>query len=105
MKMTLQRAVTAGVLTLSLIGSGGCSLMKTDAHVFSDTAWSGSFDGRTVDGTGDQTIALGGGTGSKCASVQKQTREGYLRVKIDGGEELSTAAAYGVVTVCGGSGL
>ncbi len=82
------------------IGVSGCSAFNTDAHVISDTSWSGSFDGRTVDGRGNQDISLGGGTGPKCASVQKQTTNGFLTLKIDNGDEKTTTAAFGVVTGC-----
>lgn len=89
-----------------LLGSTGCDAFKTRAIVSSNTSWSGSFDGRTIDGQGNQTIDLGGGgsTGgpSKCAVVQKQTREGTLTVRIEPGDEQTTTAAFGVVSVCGG---
>lgn len=81
----------------------GCALFRTDAHVVSDTSWSGSFDGTTVDGKGNQIISLGYGSGPKCASVQKQTRGGFLTVHIDSGDEKTTTAEFGVVTVCGGN--
>lgn len=90
------------LLLVSLLVAG-CGVFRTDAHVTSDTSWSGSFDGRTIDGKGNQIISLGNGGGPKCASVQKQTTGGFLKVKIDSGEEKTTTAAYGVVTVCGGS--
>lgn len=82
----------------------GCGVLDVEAHVTSDTTWSGSFDGRTVDGSGNQTINLGTASGSsgpsKCAVVQKKTRTGFLTVKIDGGEEKTTTAEFGVVSVC-----
>ena len=86
-------------VTLAILSSA-CGLFQTDAHITSDTRWSGSFDGRTVDGNGNQTVKLGGGSGTKCASVQKQTTSGFLTVRIDGGEEKTTTAAFGVVTAC-----
>lgn len=100
--VTSHRAI-ALLAILVLTALPACSLFNTDAHVESDTSWSGSFNGRTVDGSGNQLVKMGGGTGTKCASVQKQTRAGFLTVKIGGGEEKTTTAAFGVVTVCGGS--
>jgi hypothetical protein len=81
-----------------------CSwLNNVNAEVTSDTSWSGNFDGRTVDGTGNQTVKMDRGSnssGSVCAVVQKDTRSGFLTVKI-GGEEKTTTAEFGVVSVCG----
>jgi hypothetical protein len=85
----------------------GCS---TDwkAKVESNTSWSGSFSGRTVDGSGSQTIDLDDDE-IVCCSVQKETEQGFLKVTVinDGsnfligdGESKETTAAYGVVTVC-----
>jgi hypothetical protein len=90
------------LLLVAILLCPGCSLFNTDAHVESDTSWSGSFDGRTVDGSGNKTVSLGSGTGPKCAVVQKKTRTGSLRVKIDGGDDKKTTAEFGVVSVCGG---
>lgn len=92
--------MTRAIVIILAFGAASCGLFQTDAHVTSDTSWSGSFDGRTVDGRGNQTVKLGGGSGTKCASVQKSTVQGFLTVKIDGGEEKTTTAAFGVVTVC-----
>lgn len=96
--MRTSRAVA--LATLIVLVSAGCFLFQTEADVESDTSWSGSFDGRTVDGSGNQTVKMGGGGSTKCAVVQKQTRNGYLRVSISGGEEKETTAAFGVVSVC-----
>ncbi len=88
-------AVLCGVL------ASGCSLFSTKADVSSDTSWSGSFNGTTVQGTGSRSVDLGGGSGAKCAVVQKQTTQGYLTVSISGGgESKTTYADYGVVSVC-----
>jgi len=92
------------LLLVASLTATSCNLFKTQAHIESDTSWSGSFDGRTIDGRGSRTIDLGGGTGAKCAVVQKQTREGFLTLKIDD-EERTTTAAFGVVSVCGGSAI
>lgn len=81
----------------------GCGVFRTEAVVTSDTSWSGSFDGRTVEGTGNRVVDLPGGGASsstKCAVVQKQTRQGFLTVRI-GSDEKTTTAEFGVVSVCG----
>ena len=98
----MTRLSVGATLTLVSLLVAGCGVFRTDAHVRSDTSWSGSFDGTTVDGKGNQIISLGYGSGPKCASVQKQTTGGFLTVEIDSGEEKTTTASYGVVTVCGG---
>ena len=78
----MRRFIIGVAIVGAAIGGSGCSLFKTEAHVSSDTSWSGSFDGRTVSGTGSQTISLGGGTGAKCASVQKQTKNASQSVRL-----------------------
>lgn len=92
------------VLAFVLAGCAG----DWEAEVDSDTAWSGSFDGRTVDGRSDDTINLGKDD-IICVVVQKQTRSGSLRVRLrrswimgpdDETDWKSTTAEFGVVTVC-----
>lgn len=81
------------------------------AKVESDTSWSGSFAGTTVEGSGSKTIDLGSGQDEiYCCVVQKQTESGYLKVSIksesnsifgsEDGESKETTASYGVVSVC-----
>ena len=81
----------------------GCSSFKSEAQVESDTSWSGSFNGRTVSGSGNQKVDLGGGTGPKCAVVQKQTRQGFLEGLHYRGDSKTTTAEFGVAYVCCGS--
>ena len=78
------------------------------ADVKSDTTWSGSFGNRTVDGSGNQIVNLPDDD-IVCCVVQKDTRGGYLEVKIvdkggsifsTDGEKAKTTAEYGVVSVC-----
>lgn len=84
----------------------GCT-PEWKAKVESDTSWSGSFNGRTVDGRGNQTVDLGTDE-IVCATVQKATRTGRLKVTIEDegtlsfyeGESKETTAEYGVVTAC-----
>lgn len=78
----------------------GCSVFKVKADVSSSTSWSGSFNGRTVSGTGNMSVDMGARGSVKCAVVQKDTREGFLTVSIDGGESKTTTAEFGVVSVC-----
>lgn len=93
-------ALAVGLIVAAFV-TGSCSVFRLEANVDSNTSWSGDFNGRTVDGTGSQTVSLGSGTGPKCAVVQKQTTTGYLTVEI-GSDKKTTTAAYGVVSVCGG---
>lgn len=91
------KQITIFVLLLPLMG---CSVVKIKADVSSSTSWSGSFDGRTVDGTGSLTVDMGTRGRTKCAVVQKRTREGFLTVSVDGGDSQTTTAEFGVVTSC-----
>ncbi|NUQ83008.1 MAG: hypothetical protein HUU10_15500 [Bacteroidetes bacterium] len=82
----------------------GCTDYK--AKVESDTKWSGSFGGRTVDGSGNSTIDLDD-DGIQCCTVQKETSSGRLKVTIiddsflgSDGDSKETTAKYGVVTAC-----
>lgn len=83
-----------------VLSSSGCSVFKIKADVSSSTSWSGSFDGRTVDGTGSMSVDMGTRGRVKCAVVQKRTREGFLTVSVDGGDSQTTTAEFGVVTSC-----
>ena len=91
---------TALILALCAISSAGCSLLRVQAFVESNTSWSGFFEGRSVDGTGNMTVDLGIRGQTKCVTAQKNTRSGFLTVSIDGGEKKTTFADFGVVSVC-----
>ncbi len=83
----------------------GCTDYK--AKITSDTSWSGSFGGSTVDGSGNQTIDLPDDE-IVCIVVQKETEQGTLSAEIidegflsfGGSEKKTTTAKYGVVSVC-----
>lgn len=91
------------LLVIAVLLSASCDkLLSLDANVQSDTSWSGSFDGRTVEGRGNQTVRLGTGNVVRCVAVQKQTRAGYLTVDVDGQERKTTTAEFGVVSACAG---
>ena len=94
------------LLCLSISLFLGCRDWK--AEVSSDTKWSGSFGNSTVDGSGNQTVDLPDDE-IVCVVVQKETEAGFLKVKIindsanpfaSDGEEASTSAQFGVVSVC-----
>lgn len=95
------KITTCWLLALALL-AGGCS---SEIRIESNTSWSGSFCGRTIEGTGNKTIE-----GCDCATVQKTTADGYLEATIHtpnsilwfglDGESKRTEAAYGVVSVC-----
>ena len=76
--------------------------------VESDTSWSGSMNGSSIEGGGNKTYDM---DNSSCATFQKNTERGYLRLKVKGGilnsilDESSTTARYGVCSVCAGDGL
>ena len=87
----------------------GCSI-DYKVKVSSNTSWSGYFDNRTVEGYGNKTVNVSD-EGTVCATAQKETEEGYLKLKmveyrkgLFSGEttvdKAETTAAYGVVSVC-----
>lgn len=103
------KSISLSGLLLSLL-LAGCSV-EWKAKVESDTRWSGSFSGRTVDGTGNTTVTLGDDYDEVyCCVVQKQTAQGRLKVTVyrdpstifgsDESKSQETTAQYGVVSVC-----
>jgi len=95
------------VLSVMLLIAGCTSDYKV--KIESNTSWSGSFGGTTIDGSNNQTIDIPD-EDIVCVVVQKQTQNGFLTVKmVDEGNNIfapedvdqkTTTAAYGVVTVC-----
>jgi hypothetical protein len=94
------------ILSMAVLLLTGCTDWK--ARVESNTSWSGSFSGRTVDGRLNQIVDLDDDDVA-CCVVQKQTDGGFLKVTVfnDGsnpligdGESKETTASYGVVSVC-----
>lgn len=84
------------------------------AEVESNTSWSGSFGGASVDGSGNRTVDLPD-EDPQCVAVQKTTRNGSLSVRVvvenggflgvagpSSGEWVTTTAEFGVVTACSG---
>ena len=97
------------IVMVALAVLTGCSTDLT-VDINSDTEWSGSFGGRTVEGVGARSVDIPDDH-PQCVVVQKQTEGGYLKIQIkaDGGilgpsgsDEVSTTAAYGVVSACSG---
>ena len=97
------------IIILALL-LAGCSSPERWAEVESDTSWSGYFENRSVDGHGDQRIDLPESGEVVCAVVQKDTEDGYLRLRLcEQGVMLTpkletewarTTAAYGIVDRC-----
>jgi hypothetical protein len=101
------RSIGWALCTFLVLSAVGCA---TDwkAKVESTTSWSGSFSGRTVSGSGNQTVDIDDDE-IECCTVQKGTDGGFLKVSIvneggnflvGDGESKETSAPYGVVTVC-----
>jgi hypothetical protein len=97
------------VLVTTIVIASGCGV-DYKAEVQSDTSWSGAFGNRTVDGRGNKTVDLPD-EHPQCCVVQKQTEQGYLRVRVkaeggmwlfgpDDSDWAETRAEYGVVSVC-----
>lgn len=96
------------VLLLLALAAPACSLLEDVVEVQSDTAWRGTFNGRTVEGTGSQSVSMGSSTEYKCATVRKLTAAGTLTVSVryqdltgpSTGE--TTTAPFGAASVCTG---
>lgn len=85
-------------LMLLLAAGSGCS-QRTRIEVQSDTCWSGFVDRQArLEECGDKSYRVTGNM--DCVSLSKQTPEGYLRVRIEGGPWAETTAAFGTVSVC-----
>jgi hypothetical protein len=102
-----RKFVWLGVLLLAAMAPG-CSVLEDVVEVQSSTSWRGSFNGRTVTGSGDQSVSMGSSSEYKCARVTKTTSEGRLSVSVrhqditgpSTGE--TTIAPYGSASVCTG---
>jgi len=72
------------LLTLCVLGvillAAACD-KDYKAEVQSDTSWSGSFGGKSLDGRNDQVIDIPD-DGYQCCIVQKNTEDGYLRLRV-----------------------
>lgn len=91
------------ILALALIFTG----CQKYVHIESNTSWSGAINDASVDGSGNRDIDI---NNSSCAVFQKETKEGYLTITVKGGmffdgDNATTTAQYGVVSVCAGDGL
>lgn len=92
------------LLLIAITLLSGC---QKYVQIESNTSWSGAINNASVDGAGNRDIDI---DNSSCAVFQKETEEGYLTIKVKGGmffdgEEATTTAEYGVVSVCAGDGL
>ncbi len=84
----------------------GCSDYK--AQVESNTTWSGVFAGKSIDGAGNSTIDVPD-DGELCIVIQKNTRGGFVQVRIIDVTESSsyeddwerTEEVYGTIEICG----
>jgi len=96
-------------LLIILVLVAGCGL-DYECEVESDTSWSGSFGNYTVDGHGNDVVSLPDDP-PICVVVQKETREGFLMIKLTakgGGvlvpdkenDPVVTTAEFGVVSDC-----
>jgi len=90
------------IVLILLVILSGCG---NELIIESDTSWSGSINGSSIEGGGSRSYDM---DNSSCATIQKDTERGYLNVKVKGGifnsilEEKKTTASYGVCSVCSG---
>lgn len=75
----ITKSISIATIFLFLFLSGCSDDWK--AKVESDTSWNGSFGGRTVDGSGNQTVDIDDAE-VFCCIVQKKTERGRLKVSI-----------------------
>lgn len=97
------------IIILAALCLIGCS-KDYKVEISSNTDWTGQVSGRSVSGSGSQTIDMDD-TPPECAVIIKQTEGGNLQAQIvwSGGfflnpngekEAVSTSAPFGSVTVC-----
>lgn len=85
-------------LALVLAAGSGCS-QRSRIEVQSDTCWAGFVDRQArLEACGDKSYRVMGPI--ECVSLSKQTTDGTLRVRIDGGPWSETTAAFGTASVC-----
>ncbi len=86
------------LFAVTLASISGCS-KRSRFEVQSDTCWDGYVDRQArIAECGDKSYQV---TGSfDCVTVQKQTLNGYLRIRIEGGAWLETTEPLGLITIC-----
>lgn len=85
-------------LTLATLGVGGCS---KDHHIEiqSDTCWDGQVnEQRGISGCQNKRYRIIGELG--CVRVQKQSANGYVRLRLDDGPWNETSEPFGLVQSC-----
>jgi hypothetical protein len=82
----------------ALAAASGCS-KQHKIQIESDTCWYGLVNReQAVTDCGNSSYKILGALG--CVRIQKQTANGYLRVRIDTGPWAQTTDSYGIVQVC-----
>ena len=86
---------------LLLLAFGGISGCKKDhrIEIQSDTCWDGRVnDTAGISGCNNKNYRIIGTMG--CVKVQKQSVNGFLRIRVDGGAWSETSEQFGLVQIC-----
>ncbi len=86
---------------LLLLAFGGLSGCKRDhrVEIQSDTCWDGRVNGDAgISGCNYKSYRIVGKMG--CVKVQKQSVNGFLRLRVDGGAWSETSEPFGLVQIC-----
>ena len=94
----IQRFLAVAFLCAVLGVLGGCS-KRHHIEIQSDTCWTGSVDNtQSIYDCGNTSYKVVGPM--RCVRVQKQSLDGYLRIRVDGGAWSETSAPYGITQAC-----
>lgn len=95
----MKRWLAFGILALATLALASSCSKTSRIEIQSDTCWDGKVnDDQAVNACGNASYKIVGKLG--CSSFQKQTVDGYLRVRVDGGPWAETTAPNGLVRVC-----
>lgn len=93
-----RRFCSLALFALVLAAGSGCA-KKSRIEVQSDTCWDGFVDNQArLEACGNQNYEVLGTI--TCVSLRKQTQNGYLRVRIEGGPWAETTEPNGTASVC-----
>ena len=108
MERVLTKTRVILLLCAGLLATGCSADYKVEIE--SNTAWSGAFGGKVVNGSGNLTIDLPD-DGLQCILLQKNTIPGYIRMRVydvndsstatnGAGDWVETNTPYGAVQTC-----
>lgn len=93
-----QRLAVIAVSCAGLVLLAGCSRVY-HIQIQSDTCWSGTVnDDQNISDCGSSNYKVEGKL--TCVKIEKLSVDGYLRLRVDGGQWAETTESHGLIQVC-----